>query len=916
MYFSNFETFQAHRRVLGVITVGACNNNQSELAELCKLHEACRGKYHRTVFESRCIIVDKKSSKEIENSESSINGDDPVVDDNDENNENEKPPDWFTAHSHKSRLLQYQGTSYHAALNADIQDFISSLFWLLEKQRVEATRDTGDRTPLLCAPFERKDFVGLDMESRNNRKRVVGRLKKHLGDLSLQAGLLAEAWNYYQVAADVLKPANDWLWLGASLEGLCAVSVCLQDQQSRGVSVGSRGLSDHDMVEKYREAVIHYGKYKHAGIIETEASIKAVLVLIDQGNYLLAAEFLQNIVFINLQMNDAEKIARFLALSDLYQQIGFSRKSAFYKRVAAMRCVAPQNPSHDWSACYQLMLSAVPGYGINLSSVSPPEHGWPALQVQLLQELVGTSRRMGAHSASTRHMIYLVQHMFHHLSDTDRREFSKQLTDLSTRAGSSPEPLSLESLGLTLPPIPLTCLPHVTKFSPQSLPPHLLPHQRQSAQTTQVSSGPFLFTPIQSFGGGSARSSGRVKQQQMTWVAGEVGEVLVQADNPLLRELDIVQMSLMTRGLSVETSSSHVKLPPQSGHCQLSLGVTPLEAGTLTILGYSHTVLGVHSDCLLAEMSLEQDSVSQTVTVIPPLPLVTTVLEQRLGDTWVTVETSPVHLYSGETLQFRLTISNVGKLELTELSVEASMGDLSPGSPAPLVSVRSEDIVKSLPLAPGDSMTVTLSMTGQVDNMIAGVKHEDDNLSSTSDSRWSFSLPSSSFRSSLTPAPTGHNSLVSWSSVGSGGSSVTAVAGTTPLTSLQTVNVRTEYCSGEESRHCRRTVTTVNIVQIPSLIVTRWDVLPGDTQHNCFLVLDLVNRTHMEMELKYTERKTLLIEPGDMCRVPVPVTKCSFSDSLEWEDSGQGVVEYLGNCVHLEWNIVTQDPVSGEEITR
>ena len=49
------------------------------------------------------------------------------------------------------------------------------------------------------------------MESRNNRKRVLGRLKKHLGDLSLQAGLLAEAWNYYQVAGDVLRPANDWL---------------------------------------------------------------------------------------------------------------------------------------------------------------------------------------------------------------------------------------------------------------------------------------------------------------------------------------------------------------------------------------------------------------------------------------------------------------------------------------------------------------------------------------------------------------------------------------------------------------------------------------------------------------------------------------------------------------------------------
>ena len=96
-------------------------------------------------------------------------------------------------------------------------------------------------------------------------------------------------------------------------------------------------MSDDEIVEKYREAVIHYGKYKHAGIIETEASIKAVMILIKQGNFLLAAEFLQNVVFINLQMNDEEKIERFMALSDLYQQIGFKRKAAFFQRVAAMR---------------------------------------------------------------------------------------------------------------------------------------------------------------------------------------------------------------------------------------------------------------------------------------------------------------------------------------------------------------------------------------------------------------------------------------------------------------------------------------------------------------------------------------------------------------------------------------------------
>ena len=39
-----------------------------------------------------------------------------------------------------------------------------------------------------------------------------------------------------------------------------------------------KSLATSDVLEKYKEAVLHYGKYRHAGVIETEASIKAVQV--------------------------------------------------------------------------------------------------------------------------------------------------------------------------------------------------------------------------------------------------------------------------------------------------------------------------------------------------------------------------------------------------------------------------------------------------------------------------------------------------------------------------------------------------------------------------------------------------------------------------------------------------------------
>jgi len=661
-------------------------------------------------------------------------------------------------------------------------------------------------------------------------------------------------------------------------------------------------------VERYREAVIHYGKYKHAGIIETEASIKAVMVLVKQGNFLLAAEFLQNIVFINLQMNDAEKIARFLALSDLYDQIGFTRKSAFFKRVAAMRCVAPQNPQHDWTACYRLMLSAVPGYSISLTSPSAPSHGWPALQVQLLQELVGTSRKMGAHSASTRHMTFLLEHMFSVLSASERQDFSAQLSVLSSRAGSNPSPLTLDD-GSVLPPVPIYSLPTVTKFSPLALPPHLTPFPIHS---TPVQSGPFLFTPIQSFGSGSARSSGRGKAQPITWVAGDVAEVVVQLLNPVPVELKVPHMSLLTDGVPVEVFPSQLSLSPQSGHYTLNLLVTPQSAGQLSIQGYTHTVLGVQSVCPLSGVP-NSTTDSALVTVIPPLPQVSSLLEMQCGPDWLPAS-SPLQLYSGQTQHLRLTASNVGRELVGELTVECIVGEGA--SPPPQVLVETDSIFNSLPLQSGSSLTVLLHLTGVVDSGGGGATlRPEDSVSVASDSRWSLSLPSS-VRSLVTNTPgtqqgqSGHPSLVSVASHGSGGRSSTPTQ-----TSAQQVTVKVQYSGvGEEQTWCRRVVQQLSVVQLPSLVVSRWDVLPGDTQHNCFLVLDLVNKTNMEMELTYTEKKTLLIEAGDMCRVPVPVTKCSFSESLDWV-GGQGVAEYLADCVSLAWSVVAQES-GGEEVTR
>ena len=48
----------------------------------------------------------------------------------------------------------------------------------------------------------------------------------------------------------------------------------------------------------------------------------------------------------------------------------------------------PGNPQHDWQACYSLMLKAVLGYDLDLTSELAPDTGWPTLQVYFVVVII------------------------------------------------------------------------------------------------------------------------------------------------------------------------------------------------------------------------------------------------------------------------------------------------------------------------------------------------------------------------------------------------------------------------------------------------------------------------------------------------------------------------------------------------
>ena len=66
---------------------------------------------------------------------------------------------------------------------------------------------------------------------------------------------------------------------------------------------------------------------------------------------------------------------RYNTLSSLYALLRMRRKAGFYKRIAAMQCVAPTTPRQAWTQCYYLLLQALDGYHIDLDPGGCRKHG-------------------------------------------------------------------------------------------------------------------------------------------------------------------------------------------------------------------------------------------------------------------------------------------------------------------------------------------------------------------------------------------------------------------------------------------------------------------------------------------------------------------------------------------------------------
>ncbi|CAG9766365.1 unnamed protein product [Ceutorhynchus assimilis] len=931
--------FQTHRRLIGLVSLGKYDS-QTELNEVCRVHESLKVKYNATLYDSRSILFGP--TKDV---------DSPVTDkssgsDCSETKQESNIEKYTTPSNFKTRALFYDETSACVDLENQIVEFINSLFWVLESKRLERSREKLERVSLLFAPFEKKDFVGLDMESRQNKKRCTGRMTKHLGDLCLQAGLVSESIQYYTNAAETLKSVNDWLWLGAAYEGLSTASALVlypNMQRSEGfqrfgsLPEGSPKkanqepasstpttkkpianlLNPDDISKRYREAIIHYSKYQNAGIVETEASFKAARIAVEQNHALQAASFLQNVVYINLALSEQEKIQRFETLAHLYTQIGFNRKAAFCLRLAATRYVSPQNPNPNWNKCYSLMLQSLSGHKLILDPIEMLEadQGWPTLQIQILQDLIVAAKRANHSALATRHMTFLLQTMWSHLNQTEQKELAIQLQSLSVQCEGSPVPLVLES-GIVVPPANLTDIPVCLGFVLKDLKPHLRPRLIEQEKEDM---GPFLFTPIH-FGSLDRNKDKGDPKMEFLWVENEACEVSLKLSNPLSFELKVSNMRLLTSGVVFESAPETVTLPPDMV-TSLSLTGWARESGELEITGYSTHALGVKSNCRLKYMT-NHFPPQFKVDVIPSLPIlqVSTSLPQSASfsnfhdDSIVT--SAGLSLYHGESAQCVITLTNTSDIPIEMLEVTVN-SILEPQLQNEIFQVDLEQVSLILPLQPEQTASFDVKIFASANflapnSAVSPSIPQDLNsgmfssLSTSLPGNSSFSRHNSSFRSSNS----GQSSLA-------GG--LTALFQQPLSTAAVEAQLKIRYSGGAglQSGHCRTSTVFFNVELMPSLHITNWDVLPAEKNTQFYLVLDIANLTTQEMELEYTASKHMLIEGQESCRVPVPVDRCplsKLSDFYEEADQSKHLTdinricsEHISELVKLKWLLNATD---------
>lgn len=433
--------------------------------------------------------------------------------------------------------------------------------------------------------------------------------------------------------------------------------------------------------------------------LQTQPDNKPVKVLVH--------EFIQSVVFTPFPQDGELQVERLTLAGNIYESIGFKRKAAFYRRFAALKSVTVQP---NWQACYDSLIGSMNDFGLTLDPIDYEKSltdrcssVWPSLHIQLIEELITCCKKIQNPQSGTlaiRHMSFMLHTLDFHLSSTKKKEFARELEELSTQFGEdSPVPLRLGS-GFIVPTVNLTKYPLCLKLEPVPLPmplrpvrlTHLKPRLSLTPTIEEKSNNPFIFTPITNHNSlsivESRRTSSNALITDVTWVQDEPCHTTMVLKNTLPFELKVTSINLLSDGVPLEmkpysiclapdsntsTSIQLIGIPRQSLKSSDDSDVPPPK---IEIFGYSTHLLGVKSNCRLDMIPRSKFPSRYIVSISPPLPRIEFQFPDGLPDVFVDpipadqVEKDLVILEFGATIEInqrietQLTILNSSNVDL------------------------------------------------------------------------------------------------------------------------------------------------------------------------------------------------------------------------------------------------------------
>jgi hypothetical protein len=299
-----------------------------------------------------------------------------------------------------------------------------------------------------------------DEAPKGRKRRLLGRIRKQMGDLCLFAGSPVDAMNQYRQALEISRACSDWEWVGSALESMASAILSVRDAS------GLDHLSQLEVLEitnRLTEARTCYSRRSRANYLEAENLLRNAIFFQQQDKRIEMSELLskcQEVVETIDPSNLHARIRLYSAIALAYRNTNFTRKYAFFIQLICRLCIASEVPP---SRSHQLLEQVAPEYDITVNSLihvatsknAPKTRrekmissgaSWSKLQASILSLLIDLSSSSGDTIQSIKYLVYMMRQVapeLLHASHIEPSIFAPNKTDWG---------LKLKQLSMTMPP--------------------------------------------------------------------------------------------------------------------------------------------------------------------------------------------------------------------------------------------------------------------------------------------------------------------------------------------------------------------------------------------------------------------------------------------------------------------------------